>query len=118
MSLDNRRIRGVYFTGMLTHGQSEFFVQYIDPDSHTVRSNYPDFVFEVRRALGDRRGEARGPTGVSGGTGQEGVEQMASASRMTYRIIGGTTLQPPSIRCSSRTLSDAASALRGTVDGS
>ena len=31
---------------MLTHGQSEFFIQYIDPDSRTVRSYYPDFLFQ------------------------------------------------------------------------
>ena len=31
---------------MLTHGQSEFFIQYIDPDSRMVRSYYPDFLFE------------------------------------------------------------------------
>src|SRR3546814_17608824 len=30
---------------MLTHGQSDFFIQYIDPDSRTVRSYYPDFIF-------------------------------------------------------------------------
>jgi len=31
---------------MLTHGQSEFFIQYIDPESHMVRSYYPDFLIQ------------------------------------------------------------------------
>lgn len=31
---------------MLTHGQSDFFVQYIDPESHTIRSYYPDFLVQ------------------------------------------------------------------------
>lgn len=44
--LKSGRVSKVYFTGMLTHGQSEFYVQYIDPDSHTVRSYYPDFLFQ------------------------------------------------------------------------
>ncbi|MBV5323607.1 type III restriction endonuclease, partial [bacterium] len=42
--LRDGRVTKVYFTGMLTHGQSDFFVQYIDPDSHTIRSYYPDFL--------------------------------------------------------------------------
>lgn len=42
----SNKVKKVYFTGMLTHGQSDFFIQYIDPDSHTVRSYYPDFLFE------------------------------------------------------------------------
>jgi type III restriction enzyme len=40
------KVKHPYFIGMLTHGQSDFFIQYIDPDSHTVRSYYPDFLFE------------------------------------------------------------------------
>ena len=39
-------MKKIYFTGMLTHGQSDFFIQYIDPDSRTVRSYYPDFIFK------------------------------------------------------------------------
>ena len=41
--LHDSRVKKVYFTGMLTHGQSDFFIQYIDPASHTVRSYYPIF---------------------------------------------------------------------------
>jgi hypothetical protein len=44
--LKHNKVKKVYFTGMLTHGQSDFFIQYIDPESHTVRSYYPDFLFE------------------------------------------------------------------------
>lgn len=44
--LRERRVKKLYFTGMLTHGQSDFFIQYIDPDSRTVRSYYPDFIFQ------------------------------------------------------------------------
>ena len=41
-----KRVKHIYFTGMLTHGQSDFFVQYIDPDSHTIRTYYPDFLIQ------------------------------------------------------------------------
>ncbi|KRB08069.1 TnsA endonuclease N-terminal domain-containing protein [Lysobacter sp. Root690] len=44
--LQHSKVKKIYFTGMLTHGQSDFFIQYIDPESHTVRSYYPDFLFE------------------------------------------------------------------------
>ncbi len=44
--LRDRLIKKVYFTGMLTHGQSDFFIQYIDPESHTIRSYYPDFLLQ------------------------------------------------------------------------
>jgi len=43
--LREQRVKKIYFTGMLTHGQSDFFIQYVDPDSRTVRSYYPDFLF-------------------------------------------------------------------------
>ena len=39
-------MKEIYFTGMLTHGQSDFFIRYIDPDSRTVRSYNPDFIFQ------------------------------------------------------------------------
>jgi hypothetical protein len=34
----------IYFTGMLTHGQSRFFVPYVDPETEALRSYYPDFL--------------------------------------------------------------------------
>jgi type III restriction enzyme len=38
----------IYFTGMLVHGQSGFKVNYIDPESHTVRNYHPDFLVITR----------------------------------------------------------------------
>jgi type III restriction enzyme len=32
---------------MLVHGQSGFQVNYIDPDSHTVRNYHPDFLVQT-----------------------------------------------------------------------
>ena len=42
--LEKEDIEKVFFTGMFTAGQSEFRFHYIDPDSHTVRCYYPDFL--------------------------------------------------------------------------
>lgn len=45
--LNNQNIKHIWFTGMLTNGQSEFYVHYIDPELHTLRSYYPDFLVEL-----------------------------------------------------------------------
>lgn len=86
------RVKKLYFTGMLTHGQSDFFVQYIDPDSKTVRSYYPDFLFErddgkmvIVEVKGDHQMETRLVQAK-----REFAEQMAIASGMTYQMIRGS----------------------------
>lgn len=42
--LQDDKVEKVYFTGMLTHGQTDFRISYIDPLSQTVRYYYPDFL--------------------------------------------------------------------------
>lgn len=42
--LHSKSVDKIWFTGMLTHGQSGFYIQYVDPDTHRVRSCYPDFL--------------------------------------------------------------------------
>ena len=37
--------------GMLTQDHTDFFIQYIDLDSGTVRSYYPDFILSARNAM-------------------------------------------------------------------
>jgi hypothetical protein len=86
------KIKKLYFTGMLTHGQSDFFIQYIDPDSKTVRSYYPDFLFEredgtmvIVEVKGDH--QINDPVVQAK---REFAEQMAVASGMTYQMIKST----------------------------
>ncbi|MBP1467839.1 DEAD/DEAH box helicase family protein [Candidatus Chloroploca sp. M-50] len=86
------RVDKLYFTGMLTHGQSDFFVQYIDPMSHTVRSYYPDFLllgtdgnYTIVEVKGDNKIDA--PEVLAK---QRYAEELAGASGMRYRIIKGT----------------------------
>jgi type III restriction enzyme len=90
--LRDKRVDKLYFTGMLTHGQSDFFVQYIDPDSHTIRSYYPDFLLQDKQGnytivevKGDNKIDA--PVVLAK---QEFARQMASASGMSYRMIKGS----------------------------
>ncbi|WP_213298004.1 TnsA endonuclease N-terminal domain-containing protein [Paraburkholderia sacchari] len=87
--LREEKIKRLYFTGMLTHGQSDFFVQYIDPDSHTVRSYYPDFLFE-REDGTYVIVEVKADNQIEDAVVQakkEFANQMAVASGMEYRLI-------------------------------
>jgi type III restriction enzyme len=90
--LRDKRVEKIYFTGMLTHGQSDFFIQYIDPESHSIRSYYPDFLmikidgtYVIVEVKGDNMIED--PIVLAK---KSFAEQMASASNMTYRVIKGS----------------------------
>lgn len=91
--LQARKIDKIWFTGMLTHGQSDFFIQYVDPDTHQVRSYYPDFL--VRKNDGSLvMVEIKGEHMIDHPTvkaKQEYAEMMAKASDidMSYTIIPG-----------------------------
>lgn len=85
-------VEEIYFTGMLTHGQSDFRINYIDPDTHTVRSYYPDFlvrttagewlVIEVKAnyELDDAVVQAK----------KDFAERMLKSSGIRYRMVGHT----------------------------
>jgi len=94
--LREKRVKKLYFTGMLTHGQSEFFIQYIDPDSHTVRSYYPDFVFLREEPDGREKYvivEVKADNQIDDAVVQakkDFAHQIAVASGMEYRIIKST----------------------------
>ncbi|MFO1413358.1 MAG: TnsA endonuclease N-terminal domain-containing protein [Burkholderiales bacterium] len=94
--LREQRVKKIYFTGMLTHGQSDFFIQYIDPDSHTVRSYYPDFIFLREEADGTEKYvivEVKADNQIEDAVVQakkEFAQQIAVASGMEYRIIKST----------------------------
>ncbi|SDJ00648.1 TnsA endonuclease N-terminal domain-containing protein [Alteribacillus bidgolensis] len=88
----SEEIRNIYFTGMLTHGQSEFFIQYIDPESNTVRSYYPDFL--IRKTDGKWLIiEVKGDNKIEDPIVQakeKAAKETAIASEMNYTIIAGS----------------------------
>ena len=87
--LRETRVKNIWFTGMLTHGQSDFFIQYIDPETHSVRSYYPDFVFVDDNGIYNIV-EVKGDNMVDDPTVQakkEYAEQLATVSKMTYQMI-------------------------------
>ena len=90
--LTEGRVKKVYFTGMLTHGQSDFYIQYIDPESHAVRRYYPDFLMQkadnswvIVEVKGDNKIDE--PVVRAKATA---AKQRASASDMSYKIIRGS----------------------------
>lgn len=90
--LQSGKVTKVYFTGMLTHNQSDFYIQYIDPETRAVRSYYPDFIFQkedgsytIVEVKGDNMIEDAVVKAKA-----EFANQVAVASGMEYRIIKGT----------------------------
>ncbi|PLR81830.1 type III restriction endonuclease [Bacillus canaveralius] len=85
-------IKKIYFTGMLTHGQSDFFIQYIDPDSNTVRSYYPDFLIEKtdgKMLIVEVKGDNKIDDPIVRAK-EKAANEIANASEMDYRIISGS----------------------------
>lgn len=89
--LQAKKVDKIWFTGMLTHGQSDFSIQYVDPDTHKVRSYYPDFL--IRKNDGSLvMVEVKGEHMIDHLTvkaKQEYAVMMAKASKvpMSYQII-------------------------------
>ncbi|WP_299989280.1 TnsA endonuclease N-terminal domain-containing protein [uncultured Pontibacter sp.] len=90
--LHDDQVEKVWFTGMLTHGQSDFVVNYVDPESHTLRCYYPDFLVQLKdksyvimevkadHMVDDEVVKAKAAY----------AQQLANASNMKYQMIKGT----------------------------
>ncbi|MCA8250852.1 hypothetical protein LGN12_27200 [Burkholderia multivorans] len=91
--LREQRVKKIYFTGMLTHGQSDFFIQYINPDSRAVCSYYPDFIFQREEPDGSLKYvivEVKADNQIEDAVVQakkDFAQQIAVASGMEYRIL-------------------------------
>jgi type III restriction enzyme len=90
--LHDSTINKVWFTGMLTHGQTDFVINYIDPVSHTVRSYYPDFLVQKNDGtyiIVEVKGDNMIDDEIVKAKAEYAI-QLASASNMTYTLIKGT----------------------------
>jgi len=94
--LRERRVEKIYFTGMLTHGQSDFFIQYLDPNSRTVRSYYPDFIFQREEPDGSLKYvivEVKADDQIDDAVvlaKKDFAQQIAVASGMDYRLLNSS----------------------------
>lgn len=90
--LKDERLTKVWFTGMLTAGQTDFAINYIDPESKAVRSYYPDFL--IQKADGSYIIiEVKGDHMIDDAVVQakkEYAQQIASSSKMEYVIVPGS----------------------------
>jgi len=93
--LRNNHVKKDWFTGMLTHGQSDFVIPYIDPESNTLRKYYPDFlikwddgIYEIVEIKADFQVEDAVVKAK-----QAYAEQLATASEMTYRMVKATEVR-------------------------
>jgi hypothetical protein len=79
----------IWFTGMLTHGQSEFRIAYIDPISNTLRQYYPDFLV-LRKDGTYTIVEIKGENMIDDAVVKAKTDyatQLATASGFIYRFI-------------------------------
>jgi len=98
-NLPNERIKNIWFTGMLTAGQTDFFIHYIDPDTNALRSYYPDFLMELEDGgylIAEVKGEHMIDAPVTLAK-QRYAEEMALASKMRYVLIPSATAAATSI---------------------
>ena len=89
--LHDNRLEKVWFTGMLTAGQTDFLINYIDPESGAVRSYYPDFL--VKKEDGsfiiiEVKGEDKLDDAVVLAK-KEYAKQMAATNSMDYIMVPG-----------------------------
>ena len=90
--LHDSKIKNVYFTGMLTHGQTEFYVSYIDPESNTLRNYYLDFLVQLpdnSYVIVEVKGDNKIDDAVVQAKAAYAT-QMAMASGMKYKRIAGS----------------------------
>jgi hypothetical protein len=90
-NLPNEAIKKIWFTGMLTNGQTEFNVHYIDPETNALRTYYPDFLIELTNGnylIAEVKGEhlIHDPVTMAK---IEYAKQMAEASKMRYVLVPG-----------------------------
>jgi DNA or RNA helicases of superfamily II len=89
LNLPNEKIKRIWFTGMLTAGQTEFNVHYIDPSSNALRTYYPDFLIELEDGsylIAEVKGEHMLDDPVTQAK-KEYAQKMADENRMRYVLI-------------------------------
>ena len=91
-NLPNPGVSKIWFTGMLTHGQTDFVVSYIDPDSHALRTYYPDFLLQLKDGsyvIVEIKGDNKIDDPVVHAK-SDYASKMAAASGIRYLIVKGS----------------------------
>lgn len=93
--LHNDKVDKIWFTGMLTHGQTDFVIHYVDTDTQRVRSYYPDFL--IKKLDGSYvMVEVKGEHMIDSQNvkdKKDAAELMGIAAGIDYEIIGGQSVE-------------------------
>lgn len=98
--IKNKKIKEIYFTGMFTNAsQTDFYIQYIDPESNSLRKYYPDFIakfendtYEIIEVKGDNKID----DAVVNAKKNAALE-IASESKMKYTIYKSSTIMSENV---------------------
>ncbi|MBO6243586.1 MAG: type III restriction endonuclease, partial [Clostridia bacterium] len=98
--IKNKKIKEIYFTGMFTNAaQTDFYIQYIDPDSNTLRKYYPDFVakfenntYEIIEVKGDNKIDDAVVNAK-----KDAAMEIATESDMVYKIYKSSSIMEENV---------------------
>lgn len=86
------KVKEIYFTGMFTAGQGDFYIHYYDPESGRLRHYYPDF-FAIMTDGTYRLIEVKGENMIDDTVIKAKIDsarEMAIASSVEYLIYSGS----------------------------
>ena len=90
--LHDKKVAKVWFTGMLTNGQTDFFIRYINPETGGVNSYYPDFLtlntdgsYTIIEVKGDNKINDAVVLAK-----QQYAQRIATSSNMKYFMLRGS----------------------------
>jgi hypothetical protein len=88
------KVKEVYFTGMFTSKYNGLAIQYIDPETHTVRSYYPDFIsfldddtIQIVEVKGDNKIDDLVVRAKA-----DAAAEMATESKMSYVMLASNKI--------------------------
>lgn len=91
--LKDEGVEKIYFTGMFTDkSKTEFYFQYIDPDSYALRNYYPDFLVQLKNGqyvIVEVKGDHQYEDPVVKAK-EKATKEYAGMSDIEYRMIKGT----------------------------
>ncbi len=92
--LKSNKVKNIFFTGMFTSNQSDFYIQYIDPDTNRLRRYYPDFIakmedgsYQIIEVKGDNKIDD-----IVVKAKEDAAMEVAAESSMEYKIFAGSTI--------------------------
>ncbi|EME4726605.1 TnsA endonuclease N-terminal domain-containing protein [Acinetobacter baumannii] len=91
--LKDEDVEKIYFTGMFTDkSKTEFYFQYIDPDSYALRNYYPDFLVQLKNGqyiIVEVKGDHQYEDPIVKAK-EKATKEYVGMSNIEYKMIKGT----------------------------